>query len=170
MLTSEKTLSRVLRIASSFAVVSMIAAGCVTESKYGAFEPKGELAPSTMSFADYGAAMKHHDGYEMAYEWQQKNPKAVADATRRDVLAGFVASDAAADALLAKIGTSYDGDPIVLTQIAAVTQFVMCPRCKKCPKAAKCRDVWVSALERRRATTDDGYVRTFCDQQLRLCQ
>ena len=62
---------------------------------------------------------------------------------------------------------AYDGDPIALTQIAALTQLVMCP---KCPKAPACRKVWVAALERAKAATDDGYVKTFCDQQLRLCK
>ena len=150
----------------SFALLAV--AGCATAPKYGEFTPKGELAPSTgTAYADYGKAMAHEDGYEMAYEWQQKNPKAVEAATRIEVLAEFVKDAASADALLAKIGTSYDGDPIVLTQIASVTQLVMCP---KCPKAAACRQVWVAALERARADTDDGYVRTFCDQQLRLCK
>lgn len=148
-------------------LVLAVAAGCAS-SKYGEFTPKGELAPSNgNAYADYNRAMAHVDGYQMAYEWQQQNPKAVADATKREVLAAFVKDDAAADALLAKIGTSYDGDPIALTQIAAVTQLVMCP---KCPKAPACRKVWVAALERARAKTDDGYVRTFCDQQLRLCK
>ena len=111
--------------------------------------------------------MAHVDGYQMAYEWQRANPKLVADATKPEVLRAFVETPAAADALLAKIGTSYDGDPIALTQIAAVTQLVMCP---KCPKAPACRKVWVAALERARAASDDGYVKTFCDQQLRLCK
>ena len=149
-------------------LVLAVAAGCVSQAKYGEFTPKGELAPSTgNAYADYGKAMSHVDGYQMAYEWQQKNPEAVADATKPAVLAAFVRDGAAADALLAKIGTSYDGDPIALTQIAAVTQLVMCP---KCPKAPTCRKIWVAALERARAKTDDGYVRTFCDQQLRLCR
>jgi len=149
-------------------LVLALAAGCVSAPKYGAFTPKGELAPSTgTAYADYGKAMAHQDGYQMAYEWQQQNPKAVAEATKPEVLAAFVKDDAAADALLAKIGTSYGGDPIVLTQIASVTQLVMCP---KCPKAPAARKVWVAALERTRAATDDGYVRTFCDQQLRLCK
>ena len=111
--------------------------------------------------------MAHRDGVQMAYEWQRKNPKAVEDATKPDVLAVYVSSPSAADALLAKIGTAYDGDPIALTQIAALTQLVMCP---KCPKAPACRKVWVAALERAKAATDDGYVKTFCDQQLRLCK
>ena len=148
-------------------LVLAVAAGCAS-SKYGEFTPKGELAPSkATAYAGYGQAMSHVDGYQMAYEWQRKNPAAVAEATKREVLAAFVKDDASADALLAKIGTSYDGDPIALTQIAAVTQLVMCP---KCPKAPACRKVWVAALERARAKTDDGYVRTFCDQQLRLCK
>ena len=148
-------------------VVVLLVAGCATQ-KYGEFEPKCELGqPNATAYASYGAAMAHVDGYQMAYEWQRANPKLVADATKPEVLKAFVETPAAADALLAKIGTSYDGDPVALTQIAAVTQLVMCP---KCPKAPACRKVWVAALERARAASDDGYVKTFCDQQLRLCK
>ena len=149
-------------------IVLLLAAGCATEPKYGAFEPKCELGqPNATAYASYGAAMAHVEGYQMAYEWQRANQKLVAEATKPEVLKTFVETPAAADALLAKIGTSYDGDPIALTQIASVTQLVMCP---KCPKAPACRKVWVAALERARAASDDGYVKTFCDQQLRLCK
>ena len=149
-------------------IVLLLAAGCATEPKYGAFEPKCELGqPNATAYASYRAAMAHVDGYQMAYEWQRANPQLVAEATKPEVLRAFVETPAAADALLAKIGTSYDGDPVALTQIAAVTQLVMCP---KCPKAPACRKVWVAALERARAASDDGYVKTFCDQQLRLCK
>ena len=103
---------------------------------------------------------------QTAVEWQNDNDARLAEQTKPETLAKFVASPAAADALLAQIGTAYAGDPLVLTQIAAVTQLVMCP---KCPKAPARRSVWVAALKRARAATDDGYVRTFCDQQLRLC-
>ena len=148
-------------------IVLLLAAGCATQ-KYGEFEPKCELGqPNATAYEKYGPAMAHVDGYQMAYEWQRANPKLVADATKPEVLRAFVETPAAADALLAKIGTSYDGDPVALTQIAAVTQLVMCP---KCPKAPACRKVWVAALERARAASDDGYVKTFCDQQLRLCK
>ena len=163
MIAKEK-LVRVLSLAS---LVLLLAAGCATP-KYGEFEPKCELGqPNATAYASYGAAMAHVDGYQMAYEWQRANPKLVAEATKPEVLKTFVETPAAADALLAKIGTSYDGDPIALTQIASVTQLVMCP---KCPKAPACRKVWVAALERARAASDDGYVKTFCDQQLRLCK
>ena len=162
---STSPVSRLMPLAA-IAASLLLFAGCAT--KYGQFEPKPALEkPNANAYANYGPAMAHHDGYQMAYEWQRANPKLVEEATKREVLVKFVASDAAADALLAKIGTSYDGDPVALTQIAAVTQLVMCP---KCPKAPKCRQLWVAALKRARANTDDGYVRTFCDQQLRLCK
>ena len=158
---------KLVRVSSLASLVLLLAAGCAAQ-KYGEFEPKCELGqPNATAYASYGAAMAHVDGYQMAYEWQRANPKLVADATKPEVLKAFVETPAAADALLAKIGTSYDGDPVALTQIAAVTQLVMCP---KCPKAPACRKVWVAALERARAASDDGYVKTFCDQQLRLCK
>ena len=158
---------KLVRVSGLASLVLLLAAGCATQ-KYGEFEPKGELGqPNATAYASYGAAMAHVEGYQMAYEWQRANPKLVADATKPEVLKAFVETPAAADALLAKIGTSYDGDPVALTQIASVTQLVMCP---KCPKAPACRKVWVAALERARAATDDGYVKTFCDQQLRLCK
>ena len=150
-----------------FASLSLLLVGCATD-KYGQFDPKTELKkPNAEAFANYGPAMAHRDGYQMAYEWQTNNVQTAADATRKETLAKFVESDAAADALLAHIGTSYDGDPVVLTQIAAVTQFVMHPKCNKAPAR---RRLWVAALKRARAKTDDGYVRTFCDQQLRICE
>ena len=158
---------KLVRVSGLATLVLLLAAGCATP-KYGEFEPKCELGqPNATAYASYGAAMAHVEGYQMAYEWQRANQKLVAEATKPEVLKTFVETPAAADALLAKIGTSYDGDPIALTQIASVTQLVMCP---KCPKAPACRKVWVAALERARAASDDGYVKTFCDQQLRLCK
>ena len=158
---------KLVRFSSLASLILLLAAGCATP-KYGEFEPKCELGqPNATAYASYGDAMAHVEGYQMAYEWQRANPQLVDEATKPEVLKAFVETPAAADALLAKIGTSYDGDPVALTQIASVTQLVMCP---KCPKAPVCRKVWVAALERARAASDDGYVKTFCDQQLRLCK
>ena len=158
---------KLVRVSSLASLVLLLAAGCATP-KYGEFEPKCELGqPNATAYASYGAAMAHVEGYQMVYEWQTNNVQAVKDATKPEALAKFVSSDAAADALLAKIGTAYDGDPIALTQIAAVTQMVTCPKCGKAPERRK---LWVAALKRTRTNTDDGYVRTFCDQQLRLCK
>ena len=146
----------------------LLLAGCATEQKYAEFEPKGARAPSDpAAYASYGPAMAHCDGYQTAYEWQRSSPKLVSAATKPDGLAPFAEPPEAADELLAKIGTAYDGDPVALTQIAAVTQLVMCP---KCPDASARRKVWTAAIRRAKAASDDGYVRTFCNQQLRLCE
>ena len=108
-----------------------------------------------------------------AVEWQNKNCAAIAAATADGVLAALVADAASADALLSKIGSAYDGDPLVLTQIAAVTQWTMLPDPWYClfwdgPHAAG-RAVWTDALTRKIAQEKDGYIRTFCRQQLDLC-
>ena len=156
----------VLRVA--FAATCGLLAGCLgPAAPYGAFEPKGELGePSADAYSEYGPAMAHCDGYDMACEWQRREPAALAAATAPERLASFVASPSAADALLARIGTAYDGDPVVLTQIAAVTQLVMTPGGRESSRRA----LWTAALERARAASDDGYVKTFCDQQLRICR
>ena len=107
------------------------------------------------------------DGVPTGVEWQRKNDAALKAATSPAALAKFVESDASADALLAQIGPAYRGDPLVLTQIAGVTQLVMCPACDK---ATARRKVWIAALERARDGAKDGYVRTFCRQQLDICK
>ena len=173
---ARNAMSLVSRLSSFVSMASLVLlfAGCATD-KYGQFEPKqtADVKYPAVVPRDYsssvckGKEVCKGEEYIKAYDWQLKNAQTVADATKKEVLAKFVASDEAADALLAKIGTSYDGDPVVLTQIAAVTQLVMCP---KCPKAPACRKRWVAALKRARANADDGYVRTFCDQQLRVCE
>ena len=153
---------------ASLALAALLSLGGYAEVKYGAFEPKAEQGnPNPNAYANYGAAMRRYQGFQMAYEWQRANPKIVRQSVKKEVLKEFVKSPEAADKLLAKIGTSYDGDPVALTQIAAVTQLVMTP---KCPKASGCRRLWVDALKRARAKTDDGYVKVFCDQQLRICE
>ena len=160
--------TRFLDVARLATTTLALLAGCATGAKYGAFEPKGEQGkPAPDAFADYGAAMAGHEGYKMAYEWQRENPKLVEEATQPRTIAAFAETPSAADALLAKIGTAYDGDPVALTQIAAVTQLVMCP---KCPKAPGLRKIWVAALERTIREATDEYVRTFCRQQLQLCK
>ena len=136
--------------------VMLAAVGCATTPN----EAKKDQYDIRPDAAQAGAA-------PTAVEWQNKNDAALAAATRPEVLAKFVATPAAADALLAQVGPAYAGDPLVLTQIAAVTQLVMCPKCDKAPAARK---VWVAALEKAVASAKDDYVRTFCRQQLDLCK
>ena len=118
------------------------------------------------AFADYGPAMRHTKEIPLGSYWQQENKAKIAEATKRETLAAFVASPAAADALLAKVGPAYTTDPVVLTQIGAVSQLVMCPKCAKAPA---CRKLWVAALERALKGAKDDYRKAFYADQLRWC-
>ncbi len=111
--------------------------------------------------------------YPTAVVWSAKNDEALSVATDDAVLAGFVASDEAAAALLSNVRGAYLSDPLVLTQIAAVSQWVMQP--DPCvllfwkPSRSAGRRVWVKALLTLAETTSDNYVKTFCLDQLRWC-
>ena len=124
-------------------------------------------------FAGYGAAMTDSAASPFAVGWSQAHDAEIKAATEEDVLAACVADAESASALLGKIKPAYASDPLVLTQIAAVTQWVMRPEpCWICfwkPSPAKGRVVWNLALSRKIAESKDDYIRTFCRQQLDLC-
>ena len=111
--------------------------------------------------------------YPTAVVWSAQNDEALAAATAEDVLAGFAASDEAAAALIGKVRGAYASDPVAVTQIAAVSQWVMqedpCWLFFWKPSPSAGRKVWVKALLSRAEGADDGYIKTFCLDQLRWC-
>ena len=111
--------------------------------------------------------------YPTAVVWSAQNDEALAAATTEDVLAGFAESDEAAAALLGKVRGAYASDPIAITQVAAVSQWVMqedpCWLFFWKPSRSAGRKVWVKALLSRAEGADDGYIKTFCLDQLRWC-
>ena len=125
-------------------------------------------------FADYGVAMKDSPSAPFAVGWSKAHDAEIIAATAEDVLAGCVESAENASALLAKVKPAYETDPLTMIQIAAVTQWVMLPDpCflffwKPSPSAG--RKVWTGALARKIAESKDDYIRTFCRQQLDLCE
>ena len=125
-------------------------------------------------FADYGSAMKSTEEHPLAVNWSQANDAAIAAATTDEALAAVVADELSAVALLKQVKPAYATDPLVLTKIAAVTQWVMLPDPWYClfwdGEHAAGRKVWVAALESLKASTADGYTKTFCQQQLDLCR
>lgn len=126
-------------------------------------------------YADYGAAMASKKNDPMAVEWQNANDAKIAAATTREALAAHVANEAAAKALLAKVKGAYTGDPLDLTVIGAVSQYVMetgigtKDGCDKiCKKGGICRrKIWNKALIAAIAETKDAYLQTFYLDQLR---
>ena len=125
-------------------------------------------------FADYTLAMKSTEKDPLAVNWSKAHDAEIVAATAEDVLAGCVADAANAATLLAKIKPAYESDPLALIQIAAVTQWVMMP--DPCflffwePSPSDGRKVWSAALARKIAESKDNYIRTFCRQQLDLCE
>ena len=125
-------------------------------------------------FADYELAMKDSAKSPFAVGWSQAHDAEIKAATEEDVLAACVADAASAAALLGQIKPAYESDPLVLTQIAAVTQWVMtedpCFLFFWKPSPSAGRKVWTEALARKIAESKDDYIRTFCRQQLDLCK
>jgi len=98
-----------------------------------------------------------------AVEWQAENRAKIDAATAPAALDAVLASDAAADALCAEVKPGYRGDPLKLTQLAAVSVYVM----DKGNEAKRVR--WTAALRRAQAKSTTNDVDTFFAQQLQIC-
>lgn len=120
--------------------------------------------------------------------WQEEQASAIASATAPKELEKVLADRSAVEALLASVGEAYFGDPIKLTQIAAITQYVMRPGCKQAPAQRKAwSDALLQAAQNATAghgdgffrglgrtiglvsTPDNGYTAVFLLDQLRWC-
>ena len=162
----------------------MMAAGAVAfaaETKPAAVQPAAAKPVAEKPkyvdpnpFAGYGAAMKDSAASPFAVGWSQAHDAEIKAATEEDVLAACVADAGSASALLGKIKPAYESDPLALTQIAAVTQWVMtddpCFLFFWKPSPSDGRKIWTEALARKIAESKDDYIRTFCRQQLDLCK
>ena len=129
------------------------------------------------AFADYGPAMAPVKNDPMAVEWQQMDEAKIAAATTPKALADHVWDAASAEALLAKVQGAYKTDPLTLTVIGAVSQYVMeavigrangCQKRCSTPGAAPCqRKIWSPACIAAIRKTKDEYTQTFLLDQLR---
>lgn len=127
----------------------------------------------TAPYHNYGPAMESSPGKPLTSAWQKSQRKAIDVATCDAALAAFVADSASAEALLAKVKGAYATDPLVLTQIAAVSQWVMLPdawyNLLWDGPHAEGRKVWAKALIGKSSSSCDEYVRLLCLDQLRWC-
>ena len=117
-------------------------------------------------YASYSAGMASDKAHPMAYEWQKANEDDIEDATDNSEIESLCESDESIAALLAKVGPAYTTDPLAATQIAAVSQRVMCT---KCPKSSVMRTRWTAALLEAARTSKDEYRTLFFLDQLRWC-
>lgn len=117
-------------------------------------------------FANYGPAMQSSAAFPLTVNWQDAHRAEVAEATKHATLAKFLESDLTAGKLLAEVKEAYKTDPIVMMQIGAISQMVMCT---KCPKAPHNRAKWTQALLTAAKDTPDTYRKLFFLDQLRWC-
>jgi hypothetical protein len=129
-------------------------------------EPEiGEIKDSN-PFATYEACFAPDQMAKSAAEWQKAEAAAIEKATSKEVLAAIVGSDEAIRDLLGKVKDAYATDPIVATQIAAISELVMCTKCDKAPA---CRARWTAALVDAAVNAPDAYRKMFFLDQLRWC-
>ena len=152
-------------------LVAGLMAGCATAPE--ATAPKKDLTEPEMvqlkdpnPFANYGPAMQSSAEFPLTVNWQDDHKAEVAEATKPETLAKFLESDLSAGKLLAEVKEAYKTDPIVMMQIASISQLVMCP---KCPKAPKNRAKWTAALLAAAKDAPDAYRKMFFLDQLRWC-
>jgi len=123
----------------------------------------------------FAAGQKKKDAYDIRPEaskatdapisstWQAKNRAALDAATKPDVLATFVKDEASAAALLSEVKAGYQTDPVKALQIAAVTQCVMCKKCKAA------RELWAKQLLAFAQKAEALDVKMYYLDQLRWC-
>ncbi len=148
------------------------------------------LTLSTVFASVYSDDLAYTDALNApaASVWQRKQATAIASATAPKELEKVLADRSAIDALLASVGEVYAGDPIKLTQIAAISQYVMRPGCKQAPAQRRAwSDALLQAAQNATAgygdgffrglgrtiglvsTPDNGYTAVFLLDQLRWC-
>ena len=115
-------------------------------------------------FANYSTGMANDKAHPKAYGWQCARGKEIEEATKPETLAKFLASDEAARALLGGVKDDYSNKPIVMAQIAAITQLVM----RDGGSDAR-RELWTKALLEKVRETGSVYRALFCLDQLRWC-
>ena len=134
------------------------------------------MMASASAWAGYSEDMKALYGSETGVTWQNRNEASLAEATSPEVLAKFVETPEAAAALLDSVKPAYASDAMALTQVAAVSQFVMQDDCW-CRKVFLFwrqthddqRRIWTAALLAAAKRATDPYVTVFMLDQLRWC-
>ena len=149
-------------LVAAFALAATAAAPAKPAAKAPA-KPAEKKYVDPNEFASYGPGTATKAGDPSAAEWQAANKDALAKATSDDELICFVRDGASARALLAKVKPNYGTDPLVASQIAAVSQLVMRPGWESA------RGIGAEALVDSFRAAKDDTVRMAYLEQLRWC-
>ena len=136
-------------------------------------EPEMVQLADPNPFANYGPAMQSSDAFPLTVNWQDAHKAEIAAATSPETLLRLLRKNNG-KGLLDELRAPYHTDPIVMQQIAAMSQVVMDPAT---PNAANLRACWTGALIKKiclaRAVDSDSkrsaYHALLCLDQLRWC-
>ena len=136
-------------------------------------EPEMVQLADPNPFANYGPAMQSSAEFPLTVNWQDAHKAEIAAATSPETLLRLLRKDNG-HGLLNELRAPYHTDPIVMQQIAAMSQVVMDPAT---PNAANLRACWTGALIEKiclaRAVDSDSkrsaYHALLCLDQLRWC-
>lgn len=136
-------------------------------------EPEMVQLADPNPFANYGPAMQSSAEFPLTVNWQDVHKAEIAAATSPETLLRLLRKNNG-KGLLDELRAPYHTDPIVMQQIAAMTQVVMDPAT---PNAANLRACWTGALIEKirlaRAVDSDSkrsaYHALLCLDQLRWC-
>lgn len=136
-------------------------------------EPEMVQLADPNPFANYGPAMQSSAEFPLTVNWQDAHKAEIAAATSPETLLRLLRKNNG-KGLLDELRAPYHTDPIVMQQIAAMTQVVMDPAT---PNAANLRACWTGALIEKirlaRAVDSDSkrsaYHALLCLDQLRWC-
>ena len=137
----------------TFVLMMLAAATCLAAEQQQKKKDAYDIRPEAAKSADAPTSEK----------WQLDNKAKLAEATKTEVLAAFVKDEASAAALLAEVKPEYKTCPVKAFQIAAVTQYVMCPK----QKAG--RALWTAQLLAFAEKAEQPDVKMFYIDQLRWC-
>ena len=136
-------------------------------------EPEMVQLADPNPFANYGPAMQSSAEFPLTVNWQDAHKAEIAAATSPETLLRLLRKNNG-KGLLDELRAPYHTDPIVMQQIAAMSQVVMDPAT---PNAANLRACWTGALIEKiclaRAVDSDSkrsaYHALLCLDQLRWC-
>lgn len=129
-------------------------------------------ATSPVQRDEYDIKPSESDGkVPTSVEWENAHDDKLKSATAPAALMRYLKSQAAADALLAKVKGAYRTDPMTAVEIHALSQLVMTPGSKafKYRSQQECRDLWTAALLRAAVASSDPYRTIFLLDQIRWC-
>lgn len=123
-------------------------------------------------YGDYNLAMASNPDFLKAVEWQNTNNTCILKIDNAWCAEQFAKGEANLEKLLGQVEGAYNSDAMVLTKIAALTQYAMVCKAPWWTFGIGRSDerlLWTKLLLAKAALSKDNYVKMFMIDQLRWC-